>query len=715
MKRLFIVMLILVITTLAFGKLTPNQAYKRNAGNFSLPFAGTSAARDAVPSGVWTFRDGDFWYNTTTNTWYYYESSTWTVWTGGGGTTLQGAYDYGGAGVGRNIVANTGAVTMTKNDTGTENVLEIAASPSGSADGDGILVTLGANSTGVGIQFALGAGATNDIAGTSDTWTISKAGAAVFTTLAPTGVTTFVTDVTFDATDAGKDIEWDDSSETLHFLDNAVLGLGGATTAVGDITFLHNGTNLLIEAATQDNTPIHLGSTNAVDFVIYDNAATGTASFNSGEATLNFNAYDILMQDGDIIAFGDSDDFTMTATNTAMTLQSLTTDETSAWNFGADQDGSDIKMFGATSSTYALWDASADELSFILADLKINEGAMVEFVNVGDGATDWSIDVDVDETLQFMPVETTDDQVFAIGDATYTADLTLFGKTASTVTFDASADLVTYVNYDVLYDDDAVLKYGTGGDFTVNFTDGTPGYLTLAAAANEDVFQIGDGTVATDVLIQNTTTAGADIFWDDSGELWKFGADNIGVDVGFYGDTTGDFVLFDESGDELIVEDITVNLMDDTLLSFGDADDVTINYDEDGDDDLQIIGPVTFEGLVSAGRTVTQVDADNLTLTQAMAGQTVIFTMTGAAGTATLPEATGANIGMWFILVDANPTAGRDLSIDPEGAGTINGDGAGEKITCEIDIDGQAVYIVSTAADTWYAVLLGASAAWTEE
>lgn len=69
-----------------------------------------------------------------------------------GGNTLDQAYDQGGAGSGRAVTVNDGAITMTKNDTGTENVLEISASPSSSADGDGIVVTCGSNSTGVGIQ-----------------------------------------------------------------------------------------------------------------------------------------------------------------------------------------------------------------------------------------------------------------------------------------------------------------------------------------------------------------------------------------------------------------------------------------------------------------------------------------------------------------------------------------------------------------------------------
>lgn len=95
-----------------------------------------------------------------------------------GGNTLDAAYDQGGAGAGRAITVVDGAITMTKNDAGTENVLEISASPSGAAAGDGIKVTCGGNSTGAGISFAnTGSGA--DVSGTAG-WNVTKAGVGTF-------------------------------------------------------------------------------------------------------------------------------------------------------------------------------------------------------------------------------------------------------------------------------------------------------------------------------------------------------------------------------------------------------------------------------------------------------------------------------------------------------------------------------------------------------
>lgn len=68
-----------------------------------------------------------------------------------------------------------------------------------------------------------------------------------------------------------------------------------------------------------------------------------------------------------------------------------------------------------------------------------------------------------------------------------------------------------------------------------------------------------------------------------------------------------------------------------------------------------------------------------------------------------------------LLLFLASTVFGAGLVMDPEGIGTINGDNAGETITSENDRDGEACYIVSTAADTWYAMFLGSSTVWAEE
>ncbi len=259
--------------------------------------------RATAPSGTFA-TEGRTYYDSVSNTLQLHTGSGFVPIDTAGGVSLDGAYNFGSAGGGRAIGATDGAVTMTKDDGGTENVLEISASPSGSADGDGILVTLGTNSTGVGIQFALGAGATNDLAGTSDAWTISKAGAFAGVGGTWTGDHLF--------TGNAANIEVDVSQDAMHFLDNAILAIGGATTAAGDFTFSYDGTDFNLEAAAA-NDLYRMGETTHFDLVIHGATNTNEVTFDTDDSALLciFDGFDLRMNDDDLLKFGDSSEFTV--------------------------------------------------------------------------------------------------------------------------------------------------------------------------------------------------------------------------------------------------------------------------------------------------------------------------------------------------------------------------------------------------------------------
>lgn len=98
------------------------------------------------------------------------------------GNTLDQAYDQGGAGSGRAITVDSGAVTLTNNAANNNNVLEITKNPAGAQSGAGISVTIGAQATGAGIAFA-NTGSGNDLEGTDSLWSVSKAGVGTFDSL----------------------------------------------------------------------------------------------------------------------------------------------------------------------------------------------------------------------------------------------------------------------------------------------------------------------------------------------------------------------------------------------------------------------------------------------------------------------------------------------------------------------------------------------------
>jgi hypothetical protein len=84
-------------------------------------------ARTSDPSSP---SEGDIWYNSTDNNLYLYDGTTnvdLTAAGGGGGNTLDQAYDEGGAGAGRTIIADNGAVQINNTASG-DAVLEITAS-----------------------------------------------------------------------------------------------------------------------------------------------------------------------------------------------------------------------------------------------------------------------------------------------------------------------------------------------------------------------------------------------------------------------------------------------------------------------------------------------------------------------------------------------------------------------------------------------------------
>ena len=75
-------------------------------------------------------------------------------------------------------------------------------------------------------------------------------------------------------------------------------------------------------------------------------------------------------------------------------------------------------------------------------------------------------------------------------------------------------------------------------------------------------------------LVFQETTAG-------NGAQIHFGIDGTGLDVKFFGATSGAYALWDESADKLVFDKADIQLGDTDLLRFGDlaAGDITMNFD----------------------------------------------------------------------------------------------------------------------------------------
>ena len=169
------------------------------------------------------------------------------------------------------------------------------------------------------------------------------------------------------------------------------------------------------------------------------------------------------------------------------------------------------------------------------------------------------------------PLITTDKEYGVSGTG---VDVKFWGDTdGDYMLWDQSADALVFVDTDIKFGDSDGVYFGDGTDAQITF-DGTNFEFYCAAADTPLVF--GDATV--------------------------------GFDVTYYFETAGTIDI-DYDGDNM-------TFSDDMQLIFGTDSDVSIQYDENGDNDLQITGDISVEGTTpiismgDAGEEDTQINFD---------------------------------------------------------------------------------------------------------
>lgn len=196
------------------------------------------------------------------------------------------------------------------------------------------------------------------------------------------------------------------------------------------------------------------------------------------------------------------------------------------------------------------WIFDVSDNDFVSKDSYVTEWGTGKDVSITFDGADWLFDaITASEGLKF-------------GDATTGFDTTWYFETAGTINTSYTGDFMEF-------DDAMILAFGSGGDYTLS-TAGSTANLILDSV-DDDTFQIGNGTDATDIEIQNTTTAGADISWDDATETFSFGTDGLGVIVILRGDTAGAEITWDEAADDLLVDGCNIVMHDTDKVGFGDA------------------------------------------------------------------------------------------------------------------------------------------------
>ena len=210
----------------------------------------------------------------------------------------------------------------------------------------------------------------------------------------------------------------------------------------------------------------------------------------------------------------------------------------------------------------------------------------------------------------------------------------------------------------------------TGGDTTIATGDVANGAISTAKLADDAVtaakidddgtgFQMGDLTLGT------TLTVGTAVLPDASG----------GADIG---STSAEF------GDVFIA--------DDKAIKFGNDQDATIEYDENGDDQLKIGGAVTAFTNAVIGKTDTDTSNSGSVTLDFDANQNFVLTLTGAV---TLANPTTEKVGQsGFIAFIQDGTGSRAVSLgtDYETAG-----GAGLTLTSTASATDLVPYVIVAA------------------
>lgn len=572
-KKTLIFLLVLSMTIPVWGKLTPAQCWKKSlGGNFSLPFAGTSTYRDAVPTGVWTFRDGDLWWDTDndvlyaydgTDTWdplnatggaaylyltpsaepdpnsegmVWYDSSTdnlkyrnasaWVTIAASSSSTLDEAYS-----AGQGITVDAGALTLTTSASSDSAALAIVHGETGNYAG----MTLTNASAYPGIQITSSA-AGADITGTSATWSIAKTGAITAVGLTTTAqINVDSADVHFDSTSANKDILWDDNVYTFSFYDSVVLGFGNTATAP-DVTMLWDTDSFNI-LSTASSSPLEIGAaTDGWDVHYYFEDA--------GEIIIDYTADALMFTDDMDCRFGTGNsadgDFQISASSTPLLTIGQIVAGSGSVAVGINGAGLDWTTYGDTASAKYWWDTDVDQLVFEgAAEITLQDDVEILFGTGSSNAGDFKIVGVGTGPVLLIDAVSADSGTISIGADDHDVPLTWFGETTG--------------NFIKLTGDQLQVEGAASG--------------AQIALGDGDAILFGDALGTGDITISSTSAVlSIDGTTPGTGSVY-IGQNNLDILFKWFGETASSFFQF--TGDQLQCDGVQIALDDGDAILFG--------------------------------------------------------------------------------------------------------------------------------------------------
>ena len=300
---------------------------------------------------------------------------------------------------------------------------------------------------------------------------------------------------------------------------------------------------------------------------------------------------------------------------------------------GVDDTGYDVKFFGATSGQYMLWDQSADEL-VLTGDSKLSFNDAAGGENIVASA-DGHLEINSGTTIDLTAGSTVD---INASTCTIDAQTTIREKLqidipARSVTPSATDGSVVHIEGGETITDSNTSASGTAAGFNMVSIE-----APTLAATNSSVTT----TNAATLFVSGAPTAGSNQTITNAHAIFAKGAVTVGVDdtghdVKFYGNTSGAYMLWDTSADDLVLAgaagidlegdlDVngTANLdntdIDGTFTMDGTAFDVnatsTCTIDNSNTSNGIAIGTATSGVPISIGHTTSEVTVnDNLTVT----------------------------------------------------------------------------------------------------
>lgn len=561
---------------------------------------------------------------------------------GASGNTLDGAYDQGGAGAGRAITVDSGAVALTNAAADNNSVLTISKSPVGAQSGDAVSITMGAAATGDALQF-LNSGSGNDLAGTGGTWSVSKAGAGTFSslsgamsasTLASTGVTTLGNGT---ATVAVNSSVWDITSAgavsgitTLSLTDDISLANGKALKGSAV-----SGETIKIQAYDNDTGPAY------VDSIVLTNGNTPSIAIGSNNETVAINS-----SDWDISTTG-----AMTGIG-AITMDGLLTGTAGATLSGAAINLNASSNFavnvgtGTTTGTVTIGGAANQQID-------IGNGAAVKTVALGSSNT--TSTTTLLSGSGGVNINASNNQPTNINSGTSTGTLTLGNATGPAV--------VTGVGTITLNNDAAAMTTGIG-------TGTTTGTVTIGGTGAQTI-SVGNGAAAKTVNLGSSNTTSTTTILSGSGGILLNKDNNQPTEIGT-GTSTGAISIGSGATAQTVAIANGAGAKTTTLGSTNTTSTTTINA---GSGKINLVGELsTGDAITGDGtaaltgflRTVVN-DADGeATLLVSESGS--VQTNAGAGGAAAwvLPAA-APGLEFTFVVM-----AAQELRVTPAAGDAIN-------------------------------------------